>query len=81
MDFINDAIVSMDAFVTAYKPAAVYFSCPVELRYIFTTRIVNIIFFFKRVKIMNILYHRPMVYVWGWFEFSQCRVLMESTIS
>ncbi|KAG6705424.1 hypothetical protein I3842_07G178400 [Carya illinoinensis] len=31
MDFINDSIVSMDAFVTAYKPAAVYFSCPVEL--------------------------------------------------
>lgn len=49
MDFINDAIVSMDAFVTAYKPAAVYFSCPVELRYIFTTRIVNI-YFFKCVK-------------------------------
>ncbi|XP_059631143.1 uncharacterized protein LOC132274016 isoform X2 [Cornus florida] len=31
MDFINDAVVSMDAFVSAYKPAAVYFSCPVEL--------------------------------------------------
>jgi len=48
MDFINDAIVSMDAFVTAYKPAAVCF-CTVELRYIFTTRIVNI-YFFKCVK-------------------------------
>lgn len=33
MDFINDAIVSLDAFVTAYKPAAVFFSCPVETRY------------------------------------------------
>lgn len=35
MDFINDAIVSMDAFVTAYKPAAVFFSSPVEMRYRF----------------------------------------------
>lgn len=33
MDFINDAIVSMDAFVSAYKPAAVFFSFPVEIRY------------------------------------------------
>ncbi|XWS25525.1 hypothetical protein CRYUN_Cryun27aG0075400 [Craigia yunnanensis] len=33
MDFINDAIVSMDAFVTAYRPAAVFFSCPVEMSY------------------------------------------------
>ncbi|KAE8656123.1 Nucleic acid binding, putative isoform 1 [Hibiscus syriacus] len=31
MDFINDAIVAMDAFVTAYRPAAVFFSCPVEM--------------------------------------------------
>ncbi|GJV49023.1 hypothetical protein Tco_1439235 [Tanacetum coccineum] len=29
MDFINDAIVSMNALVSAYKHAAVYFSCPV----------------------------------------------------
>lgn len=33
MDFINDAISSMDAFVNAYKPAAAIFSCPVETRY------------------------------------------------
>ncbi|KAJ4837006.1 hypothetical protein Tsubulata_045183 [Turnera subulata] len=33
IDFINDAIVSMDAFVTAYKPAAVLFSCPVDTSY------------------------------------------------
>lgn len=33
MDFVNDSIVSMDAFVASYKPAAVFFSCPVELRY------------------------------------------------
>ncbi|GMJ02582.1 hypothetical protein like AT1G27752 [Hibiscus trionum] len=33
MDFINDAIVAMDAFVTAYRPAAVFFSCPVEMSY------------------------------------------------
>ncbi|OVA10958.1 Ubiquitin system component Cue [Macleaya cordata] len=31
MDFINDAVVSLDAFVNAYKPAAVYFSCLVEM--------------------------------------------------
>ncbi|KAJ8762595.1 hypothetical protein K2173_008034 [Erythroxylum novogranatense] len=31
MDFINDAIVSMDAFVNAYKLAAVAFACPIEL--------------------------------------------------
>ncbi|KAF7830553.1 activating signal cointegrator 1 complex subunit 2 [Senna tora] len=31
MDFINDAIVSMDAFVSAYEPAAICFSCPVEI--------------------------------------------------
>ncbi|GAB4839331.1 hypothetical protein Ancab_028858 [Ancistrocladus abbreviatus] len=31
MDFLNDAIVSMDAFVAAYRPAAVFFSCPVEM--------------------------------------------------
>ncbi|XP_004501524.1 uncharacterized protein [Cicer arietinum] len=33
MDFINDAIVSMDAFVSAYEPAALFFSCPVEMSY------------------------------------------------
>ncbi|XP_044511417.1 uncharacterized protein LOC123229572 isoform X2 [Mangifera indica] len=33
MDFINDAIVSMDAFVTAYKPAALIFLCPVEMSF------------------------------------------------
>lgn len=33
MDFINDAIVSMDAFVSAYKHAAIFFSCPVETSY------------------------------------------------
>ena len=33
MDFINDAIASMDAFVSAYKPAAVFFARPVEMRY------------------------------------------------
>ncbi|KAB2045028.1 hypothetical protein ES319_D01G133100v1 [Gossypium barbadense] len=31
MDFINDTIVSMDAFITAYRTAAVFFSCPVEM--------------------------------------------------
>lgn len=34
MDFINDAIVSMDAFVSAYKPAAMFFSFPIEIRYL-----------------------------------------------
>ncbi|CAL1395879.1 unnamed protein product [Linum trigynum] len=29
MDFINDAIVSIDALVAAYKPAALFFSLPV----------------------------------------------------
>lgn len=33
MDFINDAIVSMDALVTAYKHAALYFCCPVLTSY------------------------------------------------
>ncbi|XP_043812793.1 activating signal cointegrator 1 complex subunit 2 isoform X2 [Manihot esculenta] len=33
MDFINDAVVSMDAFINAYKPAAAFFSCPVETSY------------------------------------------------
>ncbi|KAF8025053.1 hypothetical protein BT93_F2032 [Corymbia citriodora subsp. variegata] len=33
MDFINDAVSSMDAFVTAYKFAGVLFSCPVETSY------------------------------------------------
>ncbi|PON72937.1 Ubiquitin system component Cue [Parasponia andersonii] len=32
MDFINDAVVSMDAFISAYKPAAVFFSFPVDIR-------------------------------------------------
>ncbi|WCJ35544.1 Ubiquitin system component Cue protein [Euphorbia peplus] len=31
LDFINDAIVSMDAFVNAYEQAAVFFLCPVEM--------------------------------------------------
>ncbi|GKV20075.1 hypothetical protein SLEP1_g30247 [Rubroshorea leprosula] len=33
MDFINDAIVSMDSTVAAYKPATVFFSCPMEMSY------------------------------------------------
>ncbi|KAF6139039.1 hypothetical protein GIB67_010765 [Kingdonia uniflora] len=33
LDFLNDAIASLDAFVNAYKPAAVYFSCPVQVSY------------------------------------------------
>ncbi|XP_071702129.1 uncharacterized protein [Rutidosis leptorrhynchoides] len=33
MDFINDAIVSMDALISAYKQAALYFSCPVLTSY------------------------------------------------
>ncbi|XP_042517795.1 activating signal cointegrator 1 complex subunit 2-like [Macadamia integrifolia] len=33
IDFVNDAISSLAAFVSAYKPAAVYFSCPVEASY------------------------------------------------
>ncbi|KAJ7958250.1 Activating signal cointegrator 1 complex subunit 2 [Quillaja saponaria] len=33
MDFINDAIESMDAFINAYKPAAVFFACPIEMSY------------------------------------------------
>ncbi|KAI3821141.1 hypothetical protein L1987_08698 [Smallanthus sonchifolius] len=33
MDFINDAVVSLEAFVTAYNHAAVFFSCPVETSY------------------------------------------------
>ncbi|KAJ9186825.1 hypothetical protein P3X46_002355 [Hevea brasiliensis] len=33
MDFINDALVSIDAFINAYKPAAVFFSCPIEMSY------------------------------------------------
>ncbi|WMV27328.1 hypothetical protein MTR67_020713 [Solanum verrucosum] len=31
MDFLNDAVVSMDAFVNAYKQASIYFCCPVEM--------------------------------------------------
>uniref|UniRef100_A0A803MYS6 CUE domain-containing protein n=1 Tax=Chenopodium quinoa TaxID=63459 RepID=A0A803MYS6_CHEQI len=30
MDFLNDAVVSMDTFVSAYKPAALYLACPVD---------------------------------------------------
>ncbi|KAM7518410.1 hypothetical protein LguiB_017372 [Lonicera macranthoides] len=33
MDFINDAIVSMDAFISAYNHAAIFFSCPMEMSY------------------------------------------------
>ncbi|KAH7845069.1 hypothetical protein Vadar_028364 [Vaccinium darrowii] len=33
MDFINDAVVSMDAFVGAHEPAAVFFSNPVEMSF------------------------------------------------
>ncbi|XP_042493492.1 activating signal cointegrator 1 complex subunit 2-like isoform X2 [Macadamia integrifolia] len=33
MDFVNDAIASFSTFVNAYKPAAVFFSCPVETSY------------------------------------------------
>ncbi|KAE9603625.1 hypothetical protein Lal_00002128 [Lupinus albus] len=33
MDFINDAIVSVDAFVSAYEPATIFFSSPVEMSY------------------------------------------------
>lgn len=36
MDFINDAAVSMDSLVSIYKPAAVLFSCTIELRYVAT---------------------------------------------
>jgi hypothetical protein len=57
MDFINDAIVSMDAFVSAYKPAAVYFSCSVELRYPF----------FSPKCVKGVFTIKTMVYVWGWF--------------
>ncbi|CAN4122569.1 unnamed protein product [Withania somnifera] len=31
MDFLNDSVVSMDAFVSAYKQASIYFCCPVEM--------------------------------------------------
>ncbi|XP_073105142.1 uncharacterized protein [Elaeis guineensis] len=33
MDFINDAIVTLDAFADAYKPASLYFSIPFEMSY------------------------------------------------
>ncbi|KAI4366481.1 hypothetical protein MLD38_022354 [Melastoma candidum] len=33
MDFINDAVSSMDALVTAYRPSTLVFSCPVETSY------------------------------------------------
>ena len=39
MDFINGAIVSMDAFINAYKLAAVFFSFPVEMRYVIKFRV------------------------------------------
>ncbi|KAK9097167.1 hypothetical protein Sjap_022664 [Stephania japonica] len=32
-DFINDAVASFHAFVSAYNPAALYFCCPVETSY------------------------------------------------
>lgn len=38
MDFINDAVVTVDAFIGAYKHAAVFFSCPVDIRYTITCR-------------------------------------------
>ncbi|XP_008805692.2 activating signal cointegrator 1 complex subunit 2 [Phoenix dactylifera] len=33
VDFINDAIVTLDAFAHAYKPASLYFSIPFEMSY------------------------------------------------
>ncbi|KAL1217200.1 hypothetical protein V5N11_021788 [Cardamine amara subsp. amara] len=33
MDFINDGVVSLDAFISAYKPAAIILACPVETSY------------------------------------------------
>lgn len=33
MDFLNDAVVSMATFISAYRPAALYFSCPIDARY------------------------------------------------
>lgn len=33
MDFINDGVVSLDAFISAYKPAALILACSVETRY------------------------------------------------
>ncbi|KAL5576790.1 hypothetical protein UlMin_018489 [Ulmus minor] len=34
MDFMNDAIVSMYSFANAYKPLAIFFLSPVEMRYL-----------------------------------------------
>uniref|UniRef100_A0A7N0UK89 CUE domain-containing protein n=1 Tax=Kalanchoe fedtschenkoi TaxID=63787 RepID=A0A7N0UK89_KALFE len=31
MDFINDAVMSMDSLVSVHKPAAIVFACPVKL--------------------------------------------------
>ncbi|XP_024008259.1 activating signal cointegrator 1 complex subunit 2 isoform X2 [Eutrema salsugineum] len=33
MDFINDGVVSLDAFISAYTPAALILACPVETSY------------------------------------------------
>jgi activating signal cointegrator complex subunit 2 len=33
MDFINDGVVSLDAFISAYTPAVFILACPVETRY------------------------------------------------
>lgn len=33
IDFINDAVVTVDAFVGAYNPAGIFFSCPVDVSY------------------------------------------------
>ncbi|KAF8084081.1 hypothetical protein N665_0734s0008 [Sinapis alba] len=33
MDFINDGVVSLDAFISAYSPAALILACPVETSY------------------------------------------------
>ncbi|XP_010478129.1 PREDICTED: activating signal cointegrator 1 complex subunit 2-like isoform X1 [Camelina sativa] len=33
MDFINDGVVSLDAFISAYTPAVIILACPVETSY------------------------------------------------
>lgn len=33
MDFVNDAVVTVDAFIGGYEPAAIFFACPVEMSY------------------------------------------------
>ncbi|KAL0698782.1 hypothetical protein Bca4012_054904 [Brassica carinata] len=33
MDFINDGVVSLDTFISAYSPAALMLACPVETSY------------------------------------------------